>query len=31
MIVLVLLLEPNGLARLWQIIKEKLRLWPLPY
>jgi hypothetical protein len=20
--------EPQGLARLWQIAKEKLRLWP---
>jgi len=23
--------EPNGLARLWAIAKEKLRLWPFPY
>jgi branched-chain amino acid transport system permease protein len=23
--------EPNGLARLWQIAKEKLRLWPFPH
>ncbi len=30
-IVLVLIFEPNGLARLWQIAKEKLRLWPYPY
>ena len=30
-ILLVLILEPHGLARIWQIIKEKLRLWPFPY
>ena len=23
--------EPHGLARLWQIGKEKLRLWPFPH
>jgi branched-chain amino acid transport system permease protein len=23
--------EPNGLARLWVIGKEKLRLWPFPH
>jgi branched-chain amino acid transport system permease protein len=23
--------EPNGLARLWQIGKQKLRVWPFPY
>jgi branched-chain amino acid transport system permease protein len=23
--------EPHGLARLWQILKEKLRLWPFPH
>jgi len=26
-----LVVEPNGLARLWQIAKEKLRLWPFPH
>ena len=26
-----LIMEPHGLARLWQIAKEKLRLWPFPY
>jgi branched-chain amino acid transport system permease protein len=31
MIVLFLIAEPNGLARLWAIGKEKLRLWPFPY
>ncbi len=30
-IILVLIFEPNGLARLWQIGKEKLRLWPFPH
>ena len=24
-------LEPNGLARLWAIGKEKRRLWPFPH
>jgi branched-chain amino acid transport system permease protein len=31
LIILFLILEPHGLARLWQITKEKLRLWPFPY
>jgi branched-chain amino acid transport system permease protein len=31
MIVLFLIAEPHGLARLWAIGKEKLRLWPFPY
>jgi branched-chain amino acid transport system permease protein len=31
LIVLFLIVEPNGLARLWQITKEKLRLWPFPH
>ena len=31
LIVLFLILEPNGLARLWQIGKQKLRVWPFPY
>jgi branched-chain amino acid transport system permease protein len=26
-----LIVEPHGFARLWQIAKEKLRLWPFPY
>ena len=30
-IVFVLIVEPNGFARLWQIAKEKLRQWPFPY
>ncbi len=31
LIVLFLIVEPHGLARLWQIAKEKLRLWPFPH
>jgi len=31
LIIFFLIVEPHGLARLWQIAKEKLRLWPLPY
>jgi len=31
LIVLFLIVEPNGLARLWQIGKQKLRVWPFPY
>jgi len=31
LIIFFLILEPHGLARLWQISKEKLRLWPFPY
>jgi branched-chain amino acid transport system permease protein len=26
-----LIVEPNGFARLWALAKEKLRLWPYPY
>ncbi len=26
-----LILEPHGLARLWQVGKQKLRVWPFPY
>jgi branched-chain amino acid transport system permease protein len=31
LIVFFLIVEPHGLARLWQIGKEKLRLWPFPH
>jgi branched-chain amino acid transport system permease protein len=31
LILFFLIVEPNGLARLWQISKEKLRLWPFPH
>ncbi|HEV2359619.1 MAG TPA: branched-chain amino acid ABC transporter permease [bacterium] len=30
-IILFLVLEPLGLARLWKTIKDYLRLWPFPY
>ena len=30
-IIFFLIAEPNGLARLWAIGKEKLRLWPFPH
>ena len=30
-IVMFLILEPHGLAQLWRVAKEKLRLWPFPY
>jgi branched-chain amino acid transport system permease protein len=26
-----LIVEPHGLARLWQVAKQKLRVWPFPY
>jgi branched-chain amino acid transport system permease protein len=31
LIIFFLIVEPHGLARLWQISKEKLRRWPFPY
>ena len=31
LIVFFLIVEPNGLARLWVVGKEKLRLWPFPH
>ena len=31
LIVFFLIVEPHGLARLWQIAKQKLRVWPYPY
>ncbi len=31
LIIAFLIVEPHGLARLWQIGKEKLRLWPFPH
>src|SRR3954447_4166475 len=30
LIILFLIVEPHGLARLWRIAKEKLRRWPFP-
>lgn len=31
LIIFFLIVEPHGLAKLWQIGKEKLRLWPFPH
>ncbi len=31
LIVFFLIVEPHGLAQLWRITKEKLRLWPFPH
>jgi branched-chain amino acid transport system permease protein len=31
LIVFFLIVEPHGIARLWSIGKEKLRLWPFPH
>ena len=31
LIIFFLIVEPHGMARLWQIAKEKLRLWPFPH
>lgn len=31
LIIFFLIAEPHGMARLWQIAKEKLRLWPFPH
>ena len=31
MIIFFLIVEPHGLARLWQTGKQKLRTWPFPY
>ena len=31
LMIVFLIVEPHGLARLWSIAKEKLRRWPFPY
>jgi len=31
LIITFLVLEPHGIAQLWRVIKEKLRLWPFPH
>ncbi|CAM4272884.1 branched-chain amino acid ABC transporter permease [Palleronia rufa] len=31
LIVFFLIVEPHGLAQLWRITKEKLRIWPFPH
>ncbi|MCL4674671.1 MAG: branched-chain amino acid ABC transporter permease [Pararhodobacter sp.] len=31
LIIVVLIVEPHGMAAIWRTIKEKLRLWPFPH
>lgn len=31
LIILFLIVEPNGLSRIWSMLKQKLRVWPFPY
>lgn len=31
LIIIFLIVEPHGLAQLWKLTKEKLRLWPFPH
>ncbi|MCY4312785.1 MAG: branched-chain amino acid ABC transporter permease, partial [Gammaproteobacteria bacterium] len=31
LIMFFLIVEPHGLAQLWRVAKEKLRLWPFPH
>ena len=31
LIVVFLIAEPHGIAQLWRVMKEKLRLWPFPH
>ena len=31
LIIVFLIAEPHGLAQLWRVAKEKLRLWPFPH
>ncbi|SIS86955.1 branched-chain amino acid ABC transporter permease [Phaeovulum vinaykumarii] len=31
LIIIFLIVEPHGLAQLWRLTKEKLRLWPFPH
>ena len=31
LIVFFLIVEPHGLAQIWRVTKEKLRLWPFPH
>jgi branched-chain amino acid transport system permease protein len=31
LIVWFLIVEPHGLAKLWAIGKQKMRVWPFPY
>ena len=31
LIIFFLIVEPHGLAQLWNLLKQKLRMWPFPY
>ncbi|WP_108662385.1 branched-chain amino acid ABC transporter permease [Acuticoccus kandeliae] len=31
LIIGILIIEPHGLARLWSVARQKLRVWPFPY
>jgi branched-chain amino acid transport system permease protein len=31
LIIIFLIAEPDGLAKLWGLAKQKLRLWPFPH
>lgn len=31
LIILILIVEPHGFARLWQLTKQRMRTWPFPY
>jgi len=31
LIIIFLIIEPRGMARMWSILKQKLRVWPFPY
>ncbi len=31
LIIFFLIIEPHGLARIWSLTKQKLRVWPFPY
>ncbi len=31
LIIFFLIIEPRGLARIWSMLKQKLRVWPFPY
>jgi branched-chain amino acid transport system permease protein len=31
LIVWFLIVEPHGLAKLWSVAKQKLRIWPFPH
>ncbi|TKW67841.1 MAG: branched-chain amino acid ABC transporter permease [Paracoccus denitrificans] len=31
LIIIFLIVEPHGIARIWRLVKEKLRLWPFPH